>query len=265
MIVKTVGLVLRYVPVTNTSRVVSWLTPDRGRITTLIRGSQRPKSFFLGQYDLFYTCELVYYERRLEGLHVARECAALSARESFRRDWKACAAASYLAGLALRTTLRDTPQEDLYNLYSNGFDAFAADGADSASLAWFELRLLSAVGLAPRLQHCVDCDAPLTDSLRSAGFDPAAGGLLCGRCRRHRTGGTRPLAPAVLATLRSWQRAPSPRIARRTRIGPTRMAELEHLLGLFLSYHLELDPAPRDTAYDILHRHLPRRDPTRRR
>ena len=60
-IIKTHGIVLSIHPWSQTSHVVTWLTPDHGPVTTLVKGAVRPKSAFLGQYDLNYTCEIVYY------------------------------------------------------------------------------------------------------------------------------------------------------------------------------------------------------------
>ena len=101
MILKTTALALRFYPFSNTSRIVAWLTPDQGRIATMVKGSQRPRSLFLGQYDLFYTCELLYHRRERGGLHIARECSPLKWREGLRRDWRAAAAASSWAWMAL--------------------------------------------------------------------------------------------------------------------------------------------------------------------
>ena len=62
-IIKTQGIVLTVHPWSRTSHVVTWLTPDHGPVTTLVKGAVRPKSAFLGQYDLFYTCDILYYAR----------------------------------------------------------------------------------------------------------------------------------------------------------------------------------------------------------
>ena len=44
MIARTEGLVLRIMPFSRTSQVVAWFTPDCGRMATLVKGAQRPKS-----------------------------------------------------------------------------------------------------------------------------------------------------------------------------------------------------------------------------
>ena len=54
-IIKTQGIVLSIHPWSQTSHVVTWLTPDHGPVTTLVKGAVRTKSAFLGQYDLSAT------------------------------------------------------------------------------------------------------------------------------------------------------------------------------------------------------------------
>ena len=80
MIQKTTGIVLRVIPFSRTSHVIQWLTSSHGRMATIAKGAQRPKSLLLGQYDLFYTCEILFYPRERTGLHVLRECAPLAPR-----------------------------------------------------------------------------------------------------------------------------------------------------------------------------------------
>ena len=46
-IVKTQGIVLAVYPWSQTSHVVTWLTPDHGPVTTLVKGAVRAKSAFV--------------------------------------------------------------------------------------------------------------------------------------------------------------------------------------------------------------------------
>ena len=99
-IVKTQGIVLAVHPWSQTSHVVTWLTPDHGPVTTLVKGAVRAKSAFLGQYDLFYRCDLLYYARASGDLHALREVPPRNLREHLRGDWRATALAGYAADLA---------------------------------------------------------------------------------------------------------------------------------------------------------------------
>ena len=86
-IIKTQGIVLAIRPWSQTSHVVTWLTPDHGPVTTLVKGAVRAKSAFLGQYDLFYRCDLLYYARASGDLHALREVTPRNLRERLRGDW----------------------------------------------------------------------------------------------------------------------------------------------------------------------------------
>lgn len=254
---KTEAIVLRWYPVSETSRVVSWLTPEQGRIATLIKGSQRPKSAFLGQYDLFCTCELLYYARERESLLITRECSPLKTRNRLRVDWRACALASYLAGLVGRVTPSDAPHPELFGLLDDALDDLAAEGGSAPVLYWYELQLLAALGLAPRLQHCTGCGQEVAPGLRQTGFAYARGGIVCPRCRRERDGEQVPIAPDVLALLAAWQQGRSSRSARTTQCTGLQLDALQNLLGLFLGYHLDVPLTGRSIALDLLARRPP--------
>lgn len=259
MILKTTALVLRYYPFSNTSRIVSWLTPDQGRIVTLIKGSQRPRSAFLGQYDLFYTCELVYHRRDRGGLHIARECAPLKTRPRLRRDWKAAATASYISGLTAQATPPEAPQAGQFALLDSALDHLEAGGSGESFLFWFELRLLEQMGVSPRLRQCAACGGDLAP--RRPDFVAARGGLLCPDCAGARAGGGPPpsrgrVSADVVGMLTAWQQARSPQGPLNTRCAPGQLDAIEALLGGFLAYHLDVQPVGRREALDILARRV---------
>ena len=68
MIVKTNAIPLTITPFGNTSHIVQWLTRENGKISTIIKGAQRPKSGFWGQYDFFDTTELLFYAKNRDGV-----------------------------------------------------------------------------------------------------------------------------------------------------------------------------------------------------
>ena len=74
-LLKSFAICLNVRPFSKTSQMVTWLTLDHGRVTTPVKGAQRPKSAFIGRYDVGYTCELVFYARERNGVHHIRECA----------------------------------------------------------------------------------------------------------------------------------------------------------------------------------------------
>lgn len=254
MIEKTEAIAVRMEAFSETSRIVTWTTPSHGRITTIIKGSQRPKSAFLGQYDLFYTCELLYYVRDRSGLRIARECAPITMRNRLRTDWKACAIASYASDLTQRVMHEDSPQEEVYTHLADTLDFLQANGSKNGLLPWFEIQLLTLLGLAPRLKTCLGCGKDLLPATGRARFSLSRGGTLCSACAGNSTVDSISIAPDVLAILAGWQRSKTARAAATTVVTPRQADEMNEILGAFLVYHLDMVLPGRSACLDILRR-----------
>ena len=223
----------------------------------MVKGAQRPKSAFIGQYDLFCTSELVYYLRNTNGLHIARECALVSPREGLRGNWRSACCASYFCDLLNRIGLDNTAQVELYAIAGQTLDFLAEGQPSPALLFWFELRVLAEAGMAPRLTHCQACHAELSHV--SVFAVPGMGGVICRPCMESGRGvfgaesaKRREIAPDVLVLLRTWQTIQSPRVVARTYCSLNQTLALSGFLGMLLEYHLDLQPAGRGVALDIL-------------
>jgi DNA repair protein RecO (recombination protein O) len=239
MISKTHGIALRIDPFSKTSQIVSWLTPDKGRLSTLVKGALRPRSPFLGQYDLFYTCELIYYPGLRSSLAILKECSPLTWRTGLRGNWKSCLAASYFADLVHRLTPVDVSNGALYRFVGRMLDFLSKQGGNINTLHWAELKLLTMLGVGPRLRSCVSCGSHDIQSSRPTAFSVPRGGLLCPPCSTRTGEPIIPVSHDALAMLRLWQKAPTPFIAKRTACTEPQHQTIDRILGGFLAYHLE--------------------------
>lgn len=150
--VKATATCLRIVPWSQTSHVVSWLT-DVGRVATVVKGAVRPKSAFLGQYDLNYTCEIVYYARAHGELHALRECSPLVLRESLRSDFRAMAVADYCRSAAHDLAPSGPEAREWHETLARKLDDLSAGETDLlAELLSFELEVLRLSGLSPEME-----------------------------------------------------------------------------------------------------------------
>lgn len=253
MIEKTDAIVLRVSPFSKTSHVVLWLTPDHGKLSTVVKGACRPKSDFLGQYDLFYTCEVLFYAREHEGLHILKECSPFKMRRSLRVDWRGAACASYLSDLVSRISVSGGNHRTIYDFVDSTLDFLCSHNCREQVLFWAELKLSHILGLSPLLNRCAKCANDLSEQLPSR-FSPVHGGVLCTDCARATGQAVCPLSAPTLAILRQWQSSSSPRAAINTRYGSAQITEFDELLGMFLNYHLELGimPSSRKIAIEML-------------
>src|SRR3954463_6728725 len=93
------GVILRTRPLTETSLIVNWLTPDLGRISTVAKGARRPKSPFRGKLDLFYELDFSFQRRRRSELHTLREVSVRDMHPDLRRELAHLQQAAYAATL----------------------------------------------------------------------------------------------------------------------------------------------------------------------
>ena len=146
---KTAALVLDIRPWSRTSHIVTWLTPERGPIATIVKGAVRPKSAFLGQYDLFYTCELVYYVRAKGELHAIREVAPVNAREYLRGRFRATALASYASYLVKEHCPHSSEAAEWYGFLGGFLDGLEGDFDFGRKMVSLEMAFLEMAGLSP--------------------------------------------------------------------------------------------------------------------
>lgn len=257
MIIKTPALVLRIHPYSRTSRVVTWLTPDRGRVVTAIKGASRAKSTFLGQYDLAMRCELLFYRREHDGVHIARECTPLDLRPNLRADWRAAVAAGYLCELVGRVTEPMLDALSTFDLLDRTLTALDGGASPVPVILRFEFDLLETLGLAPDFRRCGDCD--LAGTARPCRFSLPSGRLRCIHSPSHQPGGASvALDDNLLHALQSWQRLRD-RSASTQGSSPSGDLTLavRRFLGMFLQCHLDLPMASRQAAFAWLDSAMP--------
>ena len=212
---KTEATCLRIVPWSRTSHVVSWLTP-RGRVSTVVKGAVRPKSMFLGQYDLNYTCEIVYYLRAKGELHALRECSPLDMREYLRDDYRALLLAEHFREIAGELAPYGPDAEEWHELLADALGRLREPRGRLAGLLRYELGALRLAGLAPEVE--------------------AESGAFSLRGERRL-----PLSPQVAACLRDPTREKNPQI----------LLDAARAIGVFYAFHLESVPETRRAALQV--------------
>lgn len=207
MIESATGLILRTRPLTETSLIVNWLTPDHGRIATVAKGARRPKSPFAGKLDLCYLADFSFTRSRRSDLHTLREVSLKATQPALRTEMGYLQQAAYATALIEQTTETDTPLPGVFHLL-HGFLKFLPQQPPLPQAVFaFELRLLHELGLAPELE-----ETKLTP-------------------------GARQVATALTAS--DW-----PAIAR-LRLSDAQTTELRHFLHGFLIFHLGRIPKNR--------------------
>jgi len=146
---RTVGLILRTRPLTETSLIVQWLTRDLGRISTVAKGARRTKSPFRGKLDLFYLADLSFQRSRRSELHALREVSVQDFHAPRRHNVNYLQQAAYFVLWLEQSTETETPLPGFLELMTDALTALSQGPARPLTVFAFEMKLLNELGLRP--------------------------------------------------------------------------------------------------------------------
>jgi len=143
------GLILRTRPLTETSLIVHWLTPELGRLATVAKGARRHKSPFQGKLDLFYQADFSFARSRRSELHTLREVNLRDTRSAIRHDLRRLQQAAYATALVEDATETETPLPEIFELLRGFLDCLCGAEPAAQLILAFELKILAETGLQP--------------------------------------------------------------------------------------------------------------------
>ncbi len=213
---KTRAICLRISPWSRTSHVVTWLTPH-GKLSTAVKGAVRPKSAFLGQYDLNYVCEIVYYLSARGEVHALRECSPVERHDALRDDFRALLVAEHYRSIAEEIAPYGPEAAEWFELLADALRSLEGRKNRLAQMLGYELAVLRLAGLAPEVE--------------------AESGAFALRGERKM-----PVSAEVAKCLRAPEREKNPQI----------LLDAARVIGVFYSFHLEKAPESRRTVLQMV-------------
>ena len=178
-------LVLRVVDYGDADRIVTLLTAAHGKISALAKGARSSRRRFGAALSSFGFGEAMLEERRgqdlwsLSDLHVTRGFPNLP------HELSRFGHAAYACELCLHLCPPHVPEPEVLRLLVTLLDFLdglpIAEKPSPLALRVFELRLLSAVGLALQLDDCAACGGPVPEA-ELVPLDVKRGGVLCSAC-----------------------------------------------------------------------------------
>ncbi|MBR6207715.1 MAG: DNA repair protein RecO [Oscillospiraceae bacterium] len=211
------GLVLREVKYKESSKILTILTEEEGKITAEAKGVLRKGSKCAASAQVPVWSELTFSEYK--GRHTLTEGSVLEDFAALRADFSDLSLAYYFAELLETTAVEGTADPALLHLGLNALFALSRKLYPPEHIkAVFELRLMSLSGFAPALDRCSVCGEPNPEA---PWFSLRGGTIRCGRCPRQEEGRSLPLCQASLAAMRHVCHASPKRIFSFTLDGPS--------------------------------------------
>ncbi|MEM7262690.1 MAG: DNA repair protein RecO, partial [Planctomycetota bacterium] len=182
---RTRALVVRWVPFSNTSQIVTVFTRDHGLVSLLAKGSLRQgrrSSSFPIPFDLAGWYDIAYRDRSTE-LGLATEARLIEGFDHLRHSYDAYVEACF--GLELiRLLFRPSDPHPEFLRGALSFLKLLGVGEGHLALRLhFATSLLRETGVAPDWRHCAECGAPLALDRAPERVRPPAGPV-CRSCAR---------------------------------------------------------------------------------
>lgn len=178
---KCKATVVRRVPYSESSLVVTFLSPEYGLVRGLAKGCKRPSSPLHGMLDLLETGELVYYAKRDGALHIVSEFAPETARAALRATPERFAAGAVIGEATAAFAVDEDACVQLSSVLTQSLQHIEHCARLVPAVAAGLLAVLNASGLCPVLTECIACGKALGDG--TVLLDVEQGGTRCPACR----------------------------------------------------------------------------------
>lgn len=180
---RTRGLVLCVSDHSESDKIVTFYSPDLGKVTGIAKGAKRSKKRFVNKLEEFTLLRFFYTPPKRDGLFFIREAELENAFLSLRTMYPRYVAATFIDELTLRFTRDHDPDPSIFSLLLWAMTGLENGRAPKEICALFLLRILGAAGYQPLLDRCGFCGISLQPG-QSYVLHPGGGSLVCRDCRK---------------------------------------------------------------------------------
>ncbi|MDE0485139.1 MAG: DNA repair protein RecO [Candidatus Poribacteria bacterium] len=241
---KTQAIVIRAFPLREAHKIITFYTPDFGKVKTMAYGVKSPKSKLSGSLELLNHGMLLFNYRENRDLQSLTGFDLIEGFDGIRTDFERITYGCYLAELVDAIASEGDANPEIFDLLRRTYQ-FLTDTDDVVLLARiFEIKFLDLAGYAPQLSQCANCGAVVTASpaKNTQGatmmfFSVRHGGLLCGDCQ-HRDTSAFSIAPGSCELLKTLRKSELGKLSR-IRASTRNHRELKLVLSSFIQYHTE--------------------------
>ncbi|MDE0569669.1 MAG: DNA repair protein RecO [Verrucomicrobiales bacterium] len=144
---KCQGTIIRRIPLTETSMIVTWCTIEHGILKTVAKGARRLKSPFFGKIDLFFEAEFEISRSKKSDLHSLRDIAIINTRAKIRESYQKTLAASYFVELINKVSEPEAPIRSIYGLLVRALNFLEKSNPTQRAVLHFEKEIASDLGI----------------------------------------------------------------------------------------------------------------------
>ncbi|MCY2984945.1 MAG: DNA repair protein RecO [Planctomycetota bacterium] len=181
---KSEAIVLRAVPWSETSMVVTLFTRDFGKVSAIAKGARRLRSPFECSLDLLAKSQIVFIQKSGDTLDLLTESKLIRRFRSGQLALLPLYCGYYVAELLLGLTEDNEKASELYQVSDQTLVDLDRGQSEPETILRFEMQVLKLLGHLPTFRLCASCGNPVQSERNGPGalLGIAAGGILCANC-----------------------------------------------------------------------------------
>ncbi|MBI5410338.1 MAG: DNA repair protein RecO [Nitrospirae bacterium] len=178
MLTRTEGIVLKTQKYGEADLIVTYLSSDKGIIKAFAKSPRKTKSRFGSSLEPLTHARISLWGKEQAALPKITQADILNSFHRIREDFQDFVNISRLVEILLSVMPDGAPNKRLFAFFLNVLHTIKASerGSKDALHLITRIRLLAAIGCAPRLQSCGRCGE------KSLDFYPSSGTILCNKC-----------------------------------------------------------------------------------
>lgn len=184
MLTRTEGIVLKTQKYGEADLIVTYLTSDRGIIRAFAKSPRKTKSRFGSSLEPLTHSKLSFWGKEQSAMPKITQSDIVNSFYLIRENYHDFVNVSKLAEILIALTPDGMPNKRLFSFLLNTLQFIKASGQEKKDALHLiaRIRLLAAVGYAPRLSGCGRCGE------KSLEFYPDSGTTLCIKCASNTVG-----------------------------------------------------------------------------
>jgi DNA repair protein RecO (recombination protein O) len=157
------AIVLRQYSLSDSDRIVVFITREFGKIRAVAQGVKKPRSRISGNLEPLNHIRLVFWTREGRELSQVRQAELIQSFLGKEPDFKKMSAFSYFAELANELVQDNQPNYPLFRLLLASLQVGKSQHIDESLIRYYEIWCLKLSGLLPDYAYCSNCGKCVKD------------------------------------------------------------------------------------------------------
>jgi DNA repair protein RecO (recombination protein O) len=177
---KTQAIVLKSMNLSESDRLVTFLTEVHGKVKCVAKGARKAKNCFWGSLEPMTQIQLIYFGKENQSLYRLNQSDIIESFQSIREDFAKLYTGVYFLELIDSMILEGHSDKHIYNLLQQTLTAVKQQSELGSLIRLFEIRLLSLSGYKPQIDHCIVCKTISENGIFR--FSYIQNGIICKNC-----------------------------------------------------------------------------------